>query len=234
MNTDPSTEQTRFENLIRTLEAELANAGAHLTNDAAARQAYVREIRAMTSTLREQAQRGAMTWARAAAQAQEARNIVMDLSRGRTSPVGVAIAEAMKLKGLTFNALIASKVLKRYGSAAHFDKLTMPQREAVYADIVESAGRSRAGVTGHMRSAAYAGRGLLGLSLALSVYTVATAEEKLPAAGRELAINGAGVAGGVTDGALAGLACGPGAPVCVTLGAFVGGALAAFGIVCVL
>lgn len=30
-------------------------------------------------------------------------------------------------------------------------------------------------------------------------------------------------------GALAGLACGPGAPVCVTIGAFVGGALAAFG-----
>lgn len=42
---------------------------------------------------------------------------------------------------------------------------------------------------------------------------------------KEVAVTGAGIAGG----ALAGLACGPGAPVCVAIGAFVGGALAAFG-----
>ena len=34
----------------------------------------------------------------------------------------------------------------------------------------------------------------------------------------------------VLGAGVAGLACGPGAPVCVTLGAFVGGALAAIGI----
>ncbi|QCP13991.1 hypothetical protein FCL38_28915 [Pseudoduganella umbonata] len=38
-----------------------------------------------------------------------------------------------------------------------------------------------------------------------------------------------GIGGSIAAGALAGLACGPGAPVCVTIGAFVGGALAAFG-----
>ena len=35
---------------------------------------------------------------------------------------------------------------------------------------------------------------------------------------------------GLAGGALAGLACGPGAPVCVTLGAFVAGTLAALGV----
>lgn len=40
---------------------------------------------------------------------------------------------------------------------------------------------------------------------------------------------GAGVAGGIAGGALAGLACGPAAPICVTVGAFVDGAVAAFG-----
>ncbi len=39
----------------------------------------------------------------------------------------------------------------------------------------------------------------------------------------------AGIGGSIAAGALAGLACGPGAPVCVTIGAFVGGALAALG-----
>ncbi|QFQ77129.1 DUF3265 domain-containing protein [Vibrio harveyi] len=34
---------------------------------------------------------------------------------------------------------------------------------------------------------------------------------------------------GIAGGAIAGLACGPGAPVCVSVGAFIGGTLAAFG-----
>lgn len=73
------------------------------------------------------------------------------------------------------------------------------------------------------------GRGLLFTSVALSVYTVATVKDRGQAAGRELAVAGAGIGGGVLGGALAGLACGPGAPVCVAVGAFVGGAAAAFG-----
>ncbi len=44
------------------------------------------------------------------------------------------------------------------------------------------------------------------------------------------AASGGGIVGGFAGGAVAGLACGPGAPVCVTIGAFAGGALAAFGI----
>ena len=59
---------------------------------------------------------------------------------------------------------------------------------------------------------------------------VAAAQRDAGAARRELAVTGAGIGGGIAGGALAGLACGPGAPVCVTVGAFVGGALAAFGV----
>jgi hypothetical protein len=75
-----------------------------------------------------------------------------------------------------------------------------------------------------------AGRGLIVLSLALSVYTIMTADDKLDATKHEAAVTGAGISGGILGGALAGLACGPGAPVCVTVGAFAGGALAAFGV----
>ena len=75
-----------------------------------------------------------------------------------------------------------------------------------------------------------AGRGLLVLSLAVSIYQIATAEDRLVAARREVAVTGAGIGGGIAGGALAGLACGPGAPVCVTAGAFVGGVLAACGV----
>ncbi len=81
-----------------------------------------------------------------------------------------------------------------------------------------------------MRTLSRAGRGLLLLSLGISVYTVATADDKAGAALHEGAVTGAGIAGGIAGGALAGLACGPGAPVCVTIGAFVGGAAAALGV----
>jgi hypothetical protein len=65
--------------------------------------------------------------------------------------------------------------------------------------------------------------------MALSTYEIATSSNKVAAFQKELAINGASIAGGIADGALAGLACGPAAPICVTVGAFVGGSLAAFG-----
>ncbi len=81
-----------------------------------------------------------------------------------------------------------------------------------------------------MRNLSRAGRGLLFISLALSVYTVVNSDNKPRAIAREATVTGAGVLGGIAGGGLAGLACGPGAPVCVTVGAFIGGALAAFGV----
>lgn len=223
-------DKTAFENAIRALEAEIANAGTHLSIDPAARQTYTRLIREMAEELAAAANSGRMTWAQAAQQAQETRNAIMEVIRGRSTPVGRAMAEQLKREGRTLNDLIARKVQQMYGSGARFDALSMNQRNAVYAEIVASAGRSNPQVTATMRRLSHAGRGLLFVSLALSVYTVATAENKGQAAVREVAITGAGIGGGIAGGALAGLACGPGAPVCVAVGAFVGGALAAFGV----
>ena len=97
-----------------------------------------------------------------------------------------------------------------------------------YASLVVSAGKSNSAVTTMMSRLSYAGKGVLVVALAVSVYNIATASNTLSAAGKELFSNGAGIGGGIAGGALAGLACGPGAPVCVTLGAFLGGALAAY------
>ena len=67
------------------------------------------------------------------------------------------------------------------------------------------------------------------LSLAISVYEIYNAEDKLSEAGCQAAITGAGIGGGWAAGALAGLACGPGAPVCVVNAGFVEAALVAWG-----
>jgi hypothetical protein len=81
-----------------------------------------------------------------------------------------------------------------------------------------------------MRTLGRAGRGLIVLSIALSVYSVATAEDPWEAAARESVVTSTSILGGVAGGAAAGLACGPGAPVCVAVGAFAGGVIVAFGV----
>lgn len=55
-------EQQLFDNAIRALEAEVASIGTHLAIDANARQAYARQIQAMSSELKVMAQTGRITW----------------------------------------------------------------------------------------------------------------------------------------------------------------------------
>jgi hypothetical protein len=221
--------QREFDQTIKILDGQLANGGAHLTIDGAARQLYAKEIRRMADALRADAASGRITWADAAAQANEARNLVMDIVRNRSTPIGRAVAQRIKAQGYSLNQLIARQTVKLHGERAVFSRLAAQKQNVVFAEIVSSAGRSNAAVTRVMARMRYAGRGLIVVALGLSVYNVATARNRGKAIKQELAANGAGIAGGIAGGALAGLACGPGAPVCVTVGAFVGGALAAFG-----
>lgn len=228
----PNTIQDRtvFESSMQSLEAEVAAAGTYTAIDVSTRNAYMQQVKAMADDLRIQASNGKITWSQAAAQSQEARNVIMDTMRGRSSPIGRAFAEQLKREGKTLNELIARKSGQLFGPQVSFQSLSTAQKNAVYAEIVKSAGKSNARVNGAMRKLSRAGRGLLVVSLALSTYEIMTAENKLQAAERELAVTGAGIGGGIAGGAMAGLACGPGAPVCVAVGAFVGGVVTAFGV----
>ena len=200
-----------------------------LTHDPAVRAAYQREITKTVAELRLSVQSGAMSWKQAAEHAQELRNATMETMRGRSTPIGQALAEQMKSQGKTLNELIARYTLKMFGPKATFDALTAAEKDAVYAEIIAAAARSNPRVNAQMLRWSRAGRGLIFLSIAVSVYNIATSDHPMKTAGHEVIVTGAGIGGGIAGGALAGLACGPGAPVCVTIGAFVGGALAAFG-----
>lgn len=227
---EPQGGERLLDDAVESFQAQLANVGTHLSVDSAARAQYQRLIRAMAEDLRQQAQAGHITWAQAAEQAHEARNAVMQTLRARSTPAGRALAERLKREGRTLNDLIARKATQMHGPNASFAKLAPSQQNAVYAEIVKSAGKSDPTISRWMRRLGPAGRGLLVLSLAVSIYQIAVAEDRLAAARREAAVTGAGIGGGIAGGALAGLACGPGAPVCVTVGAFAGGVLAAFGV----
>ncbi len=219
-----------FEQAIHSLQGLLATGGAFAVNDAHVRQIYNERVQAAARELRNAATRGAISWKQAAEEASQLRNTIMEALRARTSPVGRARAEAMKAHGKTVNTLIAEKTIKLFGESADFNRLTAAQKNQVYAAVVESSGKANAKVNAQMANARVAGRALIFLSLAISAYTIATAEDKVAAAKKEAVVTGASIAGGIAGGAAAGLLCGPGAPVCVTIGAFVGGALAAFGV----
>jgi hypothetical protein len=223
-------ERAAFDNAIQALQAEIANIGVHLVADAEARRVYDRQIRLFADDLRTQVASGQMSWRQAADQAREARNAIMETIRQRSTPVGRAIAQQLKSEGPGLNVLVARKTVQMHGPSANFNALSAAQRNAIYSEIVISAGRSNPRITMAMRNMSRVGRGLVVLSVAISVYEVANAEDKVGAATREAGVTMAGIAGGVVGGAIAGLACGPGAPVCVTIGAFVGGALAAIGV----
>ncbi|MBZ2209140.1 hypothetical protein [Massilia soli] len=225
-----SSDRSTFNKAIDSMEAQAANIGAHLTVDSSARLAYTREIKRMAEKLRSEAKSGRISWAQAAQQAQETRNLVMEVIRARSSPVGRAMAQQLKTNGKTLNEIIALQATRAHGQSVKFSTLSLPQKNAIYASVVASAARSNVSVTKAMSRLSFAGKGVLGLSLALSVYDIATSHDKVAAAKKEILTTGAGVAGGITGGALAGLACGPGAPICVAVGAFAGGALAAFGV----
>lgn len=227
---DQPSDKAAFDSAIRALEADIANVAAHMSIDAAARQAYTRYIKQFSTELQSKVMQGGLTWREAAEQAHGARNQVMEIIRARSTPVGRAYAQSLKAEGKSLNTLIAEKTQKLFGAKADFNALTEANRNKVYAEVVMSSGKSRPSVTAAMKRLSTAGRALIVISLAISVYNIAQADDKVDAAKREGAVTGAGIVGGMAGGAMAGLACGPGAPVCVAVGAFVGGALVAFGV----
>ncbi|WP_313825796.1 hypothetical protein [Leclercia sp.] len=220
--------KAKFESAINALQGDVSAAAARLSVDPRLRLEYSKRIKAMAEDLRAKANSGIISWEKAAMDAQETRNLIMDMVRTRSSPLGRAMAERMKTSGVTLNELVAKKTAAMFGPKVNFNSLSEMQKNQVYAGIVESAGKSNHQVNLRMMKLSRAAKGLIVLSIGVSVYEIYTADNKTSETGRQVAINGAGIAGGWAGGAIAGLMCGPGAPVCVLLGGFVGGALAAW------
>ena len=103
-SSDKNTEdRAYFDQAMKSLESQVANVGAHVTIDSTTRLAYSREIKAMAKKLECDALAGKISWAQAANQAQETRNLVMEIFRRRSTPVGRAMAQYLKIKDYSLN-----------------------------------------------------------------------------------------------------------------------------------
>lgn len=134
----------------------------------------------------------------------------------------------MKKTGFTFDKLTTKYASKIFGT--NFSNLSPSQKNLVYLEIIDSSGRPSPPVTLAAKRYTTLGRGLIIVTIGFAVYNIASAEDKITATAREGLVIGGGFSGGAGGGALAGLACGPGSPVCVTVGVFIGGALGALGV----
>ncbi|MCY0775055.1 hypothetical protein OWK27_20415 [Enterobacter cloacae complex sp. 2022EL-00788] len=228
LNALDASEHDKFDSAINALQGDVSAVAARLTIDPRLRLEYSRRIKEMSADLRAKATAGVISWEKAAQEAQQTRNLIMEMVRARSTPLGRAMAEQLKSEGKTLNELVAKKAKSLFGSQANFNSLSEVQKNQIYAGIVESAGKSNPQVNMKMMQLSRLGKGLVVLSIAISVYEVYTADDKVSESGRQIAINSAGIAGAAAGGAMAGLMCGPGAPVCVLIGGFVGGALAAW------
>ncbi len=218
----------KFSSILNAFQGDVSLAAARLSIDPLLRLEYSKRIKLMSDELKAKADIGLITWDQAAKEAQDMRFLIMEMIKSCNTPLGKSMAEKLKLSGKTFNELVAKKTVLLFGRQANFNSLSEVQKHRVYADIVESAGRSNAKVNLAMARLSAVGKGLIVLSIAISVYEIYNASNKVTEATKQMSILGTGVAGGWAGGAMAGLVCGPGAPVCVLIGSFVGGALAAW------
>lgn len=217
-----------LEGALNLLMVEATNFGQRFINDAGVRQGYIRQTRAVADALRESVRTGQLTPREAAIECNQLRNSIMEAARIRTSDLGRAQAQALKATGKTLEELQEYYARKLFQKS--FDALSAADKDQVWLEIVEASGRARPSVNAKAIRLAKLGRGLVFLSVGIAVYNIATAENKGRQTVKEGVMAGGGILGGMAGGAVAGLACGPGAPVCVGIGVFVGGAAAALGV----
>lgn len=90
-------------------------------------------------------------------------------------------------------------------------------------------GRARPSINTAANRLSNLGKSLLVVTVGVAIYNITSADNKEKAIAREGAVISGGFVGSAAGGVLAGLACGPGAPVCSVMGVFIGGALGAMG-----
>lgn len=216
-----------FDDALMLLENESSNFALRFIKDTGVRAEYISKAQALSLDYLDKINNKILSPYEAAEEVNALRNEIMEAARLKSSDLGRAKAIKLKGTGKTLEELCEHYAKRLYNR--NFTSLSKIQQNQVYKEIVKAAGRTRPGVNANLRMASRLGKGLIALTLVIAVYNVATADDKLKAAGKEGVVIGGGLMGGALGGAAAGLACGPGAPVCVTIGIFVGGALGGLG-----
>lgn len=92
--------KAKFESAINAQQGDISAAAARLSFNPRLRLEYSKRIKEMAADLRAKANIGIISWEEAAMEAQEIRNLIMDMVRTRSTPLCRAMAERIKKSGL--------------------------------------------------------------------------------------------------------------------------------------
>jgi len=120
-----SSGKAKFESAVNALQGDVSAAAARLSVDPRLRLEYSKRIKEMAADLKAKANSGIISWEKAAVEAQETRNLIMDMVRSRSTPLGRAMAERLKTSGITFNELVAKKTESLFGAKANFNRISI-------------------------------------------------------------------------------------------------------------
>ena len=216
-----------LENALRVMEEEAVAFSQRFIQDAKVRANYVEQAKKLSEEILKDVTEGKITTQVGADKAHAMRNGILDASRLQNSDIGRAISEAEKATGKTLLELMEHYAGKLHGK--DFAKLTAAEQDAVFLEIIKASGRPNPKWTSLAAKFGKAGKGVLVVTLAISAYTIWTSDRPGREAAKQGVTVGVGFLGSVAGGAAAGLACGPASPVCVGVGAFVGGMAFALG-----
>lgn len=220
-------DRSELEAALSQLESAAVNFSQRFISDGRIRTSYIRQTKELTHAYRSKVASGALSAEEAAKQVQMIRNEILEAQRLRTSDIGRAMAVNLKNSGPTLTELAEKYAKNKFGTS--FANLSATNQNKVFLEIIESSGRSRPAMNVTADRLSKLGRSFVVVTVGIAVYNIAASEDKTKATAREGVIIGGGFAGGAAGGAVAGLVCGPGAPLCVTIGVFIGGALGALG-----
>lgn len=219
--------QTDLRNAIVSFESTAMNYGFRFIPDNLVRAEYNMRAKQLSAEIIELVNARKITNAEGARRANEMRNVLMDALRGKSSEIGQAYAVSKKRTGKTLTQLQEHYATAKYKRS--FSALSSVEKNMVWGEIVCASGRPQLKANQLARVFGVAGRGFVFVTIAIATYNILSAEDKIMASANESAVLGGGLLGSVAGGAVAGLACGPGAPVCVGIGVFVGGVMFAIG-----
>lgn len=196
-----------------------------LASDSPIRAAYVQEAREYATNVVRAFERGEISAGEAALLASSMRNAAMNQARTGLSPAGAALSKFMKEEGLALPALFEKYALRTYGKA--FKELSSAERSALCVQVAKRAGITNPKVNAASKLAPTLGKVMMAVTIAVAVYQVATAEDKVAEGVKQSAGFLGFLAGAKVGTAIGGAACGPGAPICAVVGGIAGGIVGA-------
>ncbi len=213
---------------LRALDQTTLNFSWRMIKDHQARIRYLRHSKETAHEIYKAVKEHRVSPRQGAKAANRIRNDIMAMMRIRSSEIGRAIAEKKKPVPYKLNELEIKYATDLFSQ--EYSALNKSQKEYVWRKIVEASGRPNRTMTIQARAGGFLGRGLIIATAAIVTYNIYTAEDRKEAAKEETVNLIGGALGAAAGSGVAGLACGPGAPVCVTLLIFIGGVVASYGL----